>query len=109
MLIIDTHTHIFESISGTHNRLPLFSAGYGKVKNGNQILQLLPPSFKDSNSTTEILLNYMDWFCVDKAILVLNVFYGYHNGYAYEAVRKYPNRFKALALVDITKGKPAAD
>ena len=109
MLIIDIHTHIFESISGIHNHLPLISAGYGKVKNGNQIFQILPPSFKDSNSTIEVLLNYMDWFCVNKAILVPNVFYGYHNEYAYKAVEKYPNRFKALALVDITKGKPAAD
>lgn len=109
MLIVDVHAHIFETISGINNHLPLVSVGYGKVKNGNQILQILPPSFKDSNSTTEMLLNYMDWFCVDKALLVSNVFYGYHNEYAFKAVKKYPDRFKAIALVDITKGVSAAD
>jgi len=109
MIIVDAHVHIFEKIAGIFRGAPIQSANYGKVKIGNKIEQFLPPSFENSNSTVEILINYMNWCKVDKALLVPNIAYGYHNEYVYEAVNLYPDMFKAIALVDITKGAEAAD
>lgn len=108
MMIIDSHVHIFKKISGVFEGAPLTSMEYGKAKKGNQQFQLLPPSFEACNSTIETLINHLDWCGVDKAVLMPNVFYGYHNEYVHEATEKYPDRFKAVALVDITKGKTAA-
>lgn len=109
MVIVDVHAHIFEKFAGITNGEPIQSEGYGKVKIGNQIAQFLPPSFENSNSTVETLINYMDWCGIDKALLLQNVIYGYHNEYCHKAVNLYPDRLKAAALVDVVKGNKAAD
>lgn len=108
-MIIDVHTHIFKKWAGINNGLPVTSERFGKVKVGNYLQQVMPPIFENSNSTLEMLLANMEAFDIDKAIILSNGGYGYNNEYLLEAVNLYPNRFKALALVDITGGKRAAD
>lgn len=108
-MIVDAHAHIFRAFGGMTEGQPTVSLKWGKVKVGNTVRQMLPPSFESSNAPVEVLLGYMDWCGVDKALLVPNIFYGYDNEYAAEAVAKWPDRFAALGLVDITKGKQAAD
>ena len=49
----------------------------------------------------------MQYHNIDKAILLSNGRYGYNNEYLDKAVKAYPDKFKALALVDITQGKSA--
>ena len=51
----------------------------------------------------------MDWCGIEKALLMPNPFYGYHNYYFKESVKKYPDRLRGVALVDIMKGKAAAE
>ncbi|MDO8686505.1 MAG: amidohydrolase family protein [Clostridiales bacterium] len=108
-MIIDAHAHVFERISGMSNGQPISSAEYGTVKTGNTISQFLPASFKNTSSTVEMLLAHMKWGNVEKALLLPNVLYGYHNEYNLKAVNSYPDNFKAMALVDIIKGRKAAE
>lgn len=37
-----------------------------------------------------------------------NPYYGYHNDYFIESVKKYPEKLRAVALVDLLKGEKAA-
>lgn len=109
MRIIDIHAHIYEQIAGITQGQPMTSSRLGRVRVGNQEIQFLPPSFEKSQSTAETLIAYMDWCNIDKALLMPNPYYGYHNAYYKESVKKYPDRLKGVALVDILKGKAAAD
>lgn len=108
-MVIDIHMHIYKKIAGITNGKPMASDAFGRVKIGNKTMQLLPPSFEDSTSRIETLIAYMDWCKIDKALLMPNPFYGYHNDYILESADKYPDRFKGVALVDILEGKKAAE
>ena len=109
MLVVDAHVHIFEKWAGINNGAPNTSYGYGRIKNGNQILQVMPPAFERSDCTLENLIANMDCHQIDKAVVFSNGGYGYCNDYILESVKKFPGRLCALALVDIPKGKTAAD
>lgn len=106
-MTIDAHAHIFPRCEGMNNALPLNSFSYGKMRNGDELVQMMPPAFSRSSSDVETLLAYMDWQGVERSVLVPNAIYGYHNGFVYETVKKLPDRFSAIALVDITKGEAA--
>lgn len=108
MAVVDIHTHVYPRVSGITQGQPMAGIGLGRVKIGNRTVQFLPPSFEHSRSTYEMLIAYMDWCGVEKAILMANPYYGYHNEYFIEAVQKYPGRLKGVALVDINRGKEAA-
>ena len=109
MIIIDSHVHIFESFSGILAGEPIRSEPLGKVKAGNKVFQILPPSFEKSNSRLETLIAYMDYCEVKKAVLVPNVVYGFHNEYLDIAVSQYPGRFKAIGLINVIKAKEEID
>ncbi len=108
MEIIDIHAHIYSRVSGITKGAPMTSMKWGKVKIGNEISQFLPPAFEDTNSTPETLIAYMDWCGISKALLMPNPYYGYHNDYFLEAIKKYPDRFRGVALVDLLRGEKAA-
>lgn len=108
MEIIDVHAHVYPQIAGINQSAPIRSESWGKVRVGNQLIQLLPPSFEHTNSPVEMLLAYMDWCGIAKAILMPNPCYGYHNDYFIKCVNAYPDRFRAVALVDLLRGKNAA-
>lgn len=109
MKVIDIHAHIYEKVAGITQGQPMSSTSQGKVTIGNREIQFLPPSFERSCSTAEALIAYMDWCGIGKALLMPNPFYGYHNYYFKESVKKYPDRLRGVALVDIMKGKAAAE
>lgn len=109
MRIIDIHAHVFPRMAGITNGVPIVSGDYGKALVGNEPRQILPPSFSDSSSTAEMLLAHMEDAGVGQALLMANPFYGYHNSYFQTQVLKYPDRFKGVALVDVLKGRAAAD
>ncbi len=108
MTVIDIHAHIYPYVAGITQGQPMTGLSLGRVQIGNRVVQFLPPSFESVRSTAEMLLGYMDWRGVQKALLMANPYYGYHNDYFIEAVTKYPDRFKGVALVDINKGEDAA-
>jgi predicted TIM-barrel fold metal-dependent hydrolase len=108
MKIIDAHVHIFEHMTGIKNCEPNVSLAYGKIKTGNEVSQFFIPAFERSDSGTDMLLAYMDCYGVEKAVLLPNIFYGYHNEYQAKAVAEHPDRFRTFALVDVMKGEAAA-
>lgn len=108
MEIIDVHAHVYPKIAGINQSAPISSESWGKARVGNQLIQLLPPAFEHTNSPVEMLLGYMDWCGISKALLMPNPCYGYHNDYFIECVQKYPQRFRGVALVNLLKGEEAA-
>ena len=108
-MIIDIHAHVCDTLAAVTNCQPLRSEKWGVARNGNKHIQFFPPSFENSNSPVEMLIAHMDLYGVDKALLMANPYYGYHNEYFIESVRKYPDRLKGVALVDLLKGQEAAE
>lgn len=108
MTIVDIHAHIYPKVAGITQGQPMMGLDLGKVKIGNQVHQFLPPSFETVRSTADMLIAYMNWCGVEKAILMANPYYGFHNEYFIDAMKKYPERLKGVALVDINKGEAAA-
>ena len=107
-MLIDIHAHVCDTLAAITQGEPLRSLTWGKARIGNKKVQFFPPSFEHSNSPVEMLIAHMDVNHVDKAILMANPYYGYTNDYFIESVQKYPDRLKAVALVDILKGRTAA-
>ena len=108
MEIIDVHAHVFPTVAAINKGQPLTNTTYGRAKIGNEVVQFLPPSFHDTTCSVETMVAYMDWCGISKALLMANPYYGYFNDYFIDSVRKYPDRFRAVSLVDITKGESAA-
>lgn len=100
-MIIDGHTHAYDRICGITQYGVARSLGYGKIDFGvNHPHRLLPPSFIDSISPCELLIKYMDWVGVDKAVMLTQNIYGYTNDYLSNCVRNNPTRFVALGSLD---------
>lgn len=110
MIIVDAHTHIWKKMMGWRfGYLPLEQMEYGKAKKGDEIIQWVPPSFDDTTTSAEILLGYMDWVGIDKAVLLQAPCYGDQNEYVHSTVAKYPERFAGIGFVDPRKKQEAAD
>lgn len=77
---------------------------YGKfewVKNGrNCFLRYMSPAVVDTAWPPEHMLAYMDWMGVDKAVLYQGHIYGRLNDYLADCVKRWPDRFAALAQID---------
>ena len=97
MQIIDIHAHIYQRVAGITQGQPMASTSLGRVTIGNREVQFLPPSFDQTSSKAETLIAYMDWCGVDKALLMPNPYYGYHNAYFEESAKQYPGRLKGIA------------
>lgn len=67
------------------------------------------PTGERSGSSAEALLRQMDACKVEKAVMMANPLYGYHNQYLKESVLKYKGRLAGVALVDVLKGRAAAN
>lgn len=62
-----------------------------------------------AGNPVEHMLSVMDESGVEKAVMMSNPFYGYHNAYLASCVRQYPERLRGVALVDVRQGRAAAD
>ena len=82
----------------------LRAGGYGKfswaVDGEDHTLQYLPPTLTRLSAPPELMIAQMDYTGVDKAVLQTGLVYGRLNRYLSDAVKRYPDRFWALALVD---------
>ena len=78
--------------------------GYGRfawtVDEVDYTIQYLPPTLTDLNAPPELMVAQMDFIGVDKAVLHNGHSYGRLNEYLSDCVKKFPERFWALALVD---------
>ena len=63
-------------------------------------LQYLPPTLTNLSAPPELMVAQMDYVGVDRAVLQTGHLYGRLNGYLAGAVREFPERFWALAMID---------
>jgi len=99
-MIIDAHAHIFPQVQGLNAAGPTRGAGYGRVRIGDEIIQLLPPFCAETVFTPEMLIAHMDWAGVAQAVLLQGPFYGECNDYVLAALARYPERLIGAAYVD---------
>jgi len=109
-MIIDVHMHVIPVWSGfRHGVTPVKGEGYGKIRiEGKGIERVMPPSFVNMNTPPEMVLEYMKWVGVDKAVLMQAPVYGVHNEYISEILGKYKDRFVGFGLLD-PRDKKAPD
>ena len=63
-------------------------------------LQYLPPTLVNLSAPPELMVAQMDYVGVDRAVLQTGHLYGRLNGYLADAVRRFPDRFWGLAMID---------
>ena len=63
-------------------------------------LQYLPPTLTNLSAPPELMVAQMDYVGVDRAVLQTGHLYGRLNAYLAGAVREFPERFWALAMID---------
>ena len=63
-------------------------------------LQYLPPTLVNLSAPPELMVAQMDYVGVDRAVLQTGHLYGRLNRYLSGAVRRFPDRFWALAMID---------
>jgi predicted TIM-barrel fold metal-dependent hydrolase len=84
MNFIDAHSHVWTPDTQAY---PL-AAGFRRV-------DMNPPSF-----TVEELQAQMRPVGVNRAVLIQMSFYGFDNRYLFEAIRKFPDQFRGVAVID---------
>ena len=92
-MIIDAHAHIMLAVNGMTAGGPTRSLSWGRVRWGDETIQLLPPLNEATSFPAEALLAQMDWAGVDRAVLLQGPFYGEANAYVASAVARFPDRF----------------
>lgn len=100
-MIIDSHAHIIEYLSGIGGRGEVRPIGGGKVRflDGNE-QQVMPSWCGDRSFSAEKLIALMDEACIDKAVLLHGLLYGLQNEYIYECAKKFSNRLIASGSMD---------
>jgi predicted TIM-barrel fold metal-dependent hydrolase len=100
-MIIDAHAYITPGMHGKTRTGPTRSLPYGRVKHGEQTVQLLPPFSADKTALEpETMLRLMDWAGIGKAVLMQGPFFGDQNTFLHQAAKKWPDRFTATAYLD---------
>ena len=87
-------------IRGEKGKAKTEALKYGKVKVGNETVQLLPPFLEKSSFQTEVLIGMMDGNEVDMAVILQNPVFGIMNREISEAIKKYPGRFFGTIQAD---------
>lgn len=100
-MLIDSHAHVVEHLSGMGARGEVRAIGDGRVRflDGEE-MQIIPREIGGTGFSAEELLAQMEKAHVDKAVLLHGLLYGLQNDYIYECVRKYPDRFKGSGSFD---------
>ncbi len=118
-MIVDAHMHVIPALHGVRNEMIIHTVPYGKAFRSTRgkwrtgwprgTYRLMPPSFEASTVSPELVLEYMDWGGVDKAVLMQSAMYGQFNEYLAQVATKYRDKFVAFAYVDPRKGKDAVE
>jgi len=100
-MIIDSHAHIFEHLSGIGARGEVRAIGGGRIRFlDGQEMQVIPEYMGGTGFFAEQLLEQMEKAHIDRAVLLHGLLYGLQNDYIYECVRKYPDKFKGSGSFD---------
>lgn len=98
-LFIEAHTHVWDKIHGTRfDGVPNIGLDCGKTKLGDEVIQFMPPSFKNSRSPFEVYETYMELSGVDKAVLLQTPCYGPQNEYINDIIAKNPGKFVTVGV-----------
>ena len=96
VLVVDAHAHTWKHFDGMRfGDTKVHNLGYGKIRQGGEVLDLVPPAFTDNEAPVEILMGYMDNAGIDKAVILQNPCYGDQRDYVKEVMRRYPERIHA--------------
>lgn len=79
---------------------PTESLDYGRIRWGDEELQLLTPCSSPTAFTAETLIAHLDWAGVDKAVILQGGFYGDMNAYVAETVARWPDRLLGAGCFD---------
>ena len=99
-MIVDAHSHVFPEPRGQVREGPTRDGGYGRMRVGERLMQLMPPLNRRTEFTTEMLLANLDWAGVDAAVLLQGTYYGECDGYVAEAVAANPGRLVGALWCD---------
>ena len=100
-MIIDAHAHAYDNLSGYGARGEIRPIGKGRgIWATGEVEQFFPEAYGDLGFTAEMLIKLMAENGVDHAVLLQGGNYGFHNDYAAEAARKYPDKFTAVGTLD---------
>lgn len=101
MKIIDSHVHVCEHINGWGARGELRGLGQGKaIYADGKEFSLFPAYMGDYGVSYDKIIEMLDKHSVEKAVILQGNYLGFQNLYAYEAMKKYPDRFKAACTID---------
>lgn len=99
--IIDAHTHVWEHFKGQRlGETAIESLPFGKAKQGDTIFQLLTPEYEGDSVKVEVLLGYMDYNNVDKAVIIQNPCYGDQREYVADIIKTHPEKFVGIGILD---------
>lgn len=101
-MIIDSHIHLFPVWCGARRGVtPVKGERFGKIRiEGEGIERVMPPSFINVGTSPEMVLEYMEWAGIDKAVLMQAPVYGVHNEYISDVLVKYKDKFVGFGLLD---------
>jgi len=99
-LLFDGQDYSLDNLADVSYR----GGGFGKfawtADSTDYSLQYLPPTLMNLHAPPELMIAQMDYVGVDRAVLQTGHAYGRLNLYLADAVRKFPDRFWGLAMVD---------
>ena len=99
-MIVDAHSHVFPEPRGQVREGPTRDGGYGRMRVGGRLMQLMPPLNRRTEFTVEMLLANLDWAGVDAAVLLQGTYYGECDGYVAEAAGRHPDRLVGALWCD---------
>lgn len=99
MLLIEAHAHVWDSIHGRRfDTCTVESVQNGKVKIGDDIVQFMPPEWRDCKSPIEVLQTYEELMGFDKVVLLQTPCYGPQYEYINAILAKYPGRYATVGV-----------
>lgn len=101
MKIIDTHTHVVETLRGYARRGEFRAVGNGRARwaTGEE-MPLFPAELGEINVTGKRMNDFLKAHGVEHAVLLQGSFYGFQNEYSMEMAREYPDMFLAACTAD---------
>lgn len=98
---IDCHVHIFEVLKGFNGKGEMRPIGGGLARWADgEVVRMLPPELGDKTFAVDTCYQLLKRNGVEKAVLLQGSFYGFHNEYVAEAVKKYPDMFIGAGTFD---------
>lgn len=101
MKIIDAHIHVCKYINGQGSRGELIPLGNGMASYADgHTFRIIPEGLGDTGFLIDTAIDLLDKNNIEKAVILQGNYLGFQNLYAYEAMKKYPDRFIAACTYD---------